>query len=145
MGKLLFLHIRVANSKNSESQILIWKSLKISFLKWKLYNSELFERNVGMLDFVILDIDLPSNSYCLWSWYSWQMQADRYKTQFYTYKYLQEYKRPFSSCKPNEKWTHIVLTCYNESEKELFYMKLLIVDRVIRARLMSLWYVWSWF
>ena len=25
-------------------------------------------KNVGMLDFVILDIDLVLNRYCLWSW-----------------------------------------------------------------------------
>ena len=38
-------------------------------MKWKkTYNSELFEKNVGMLDFVILDIDLACNRYCLWSW-----------------------------------------------------------------------------
>ena len=30
-----------------------------------LRNSELFEKNVGMLDFVILDIDLALNRYCL--------------------------------------------------------------------------------
>ena len=30
-----------------------------------LSNSELFEKNVGMLDFVILDIDLALNRYCL--------------------------------------------------------------------------------
>ena len=33
-----------------------------------LYNSEMFEKNVGMLDFVILDIDLALNRYCLRSW-----------------------------------------------------------------------------
>ena len=35
-------------------------------------------------------------------------------------KYLQDYRRPFSSCKPNEEWPHVALPCYNESEKELF-------------------------
>ena len=37
--------------------------------------------------------------------------------QVYGYKYLQVYGRPFSSCKPNEEWIHIALTCYNESQK----------------------------
>ena len=37
--------------------------------------------------------------------------------QVHGYKYLQDCKRPFSSCKPNEEWTHIALLCYNESEK----------------------------
>ena len=32
----------------------------------------------------------------------------------------------------------IALPCYNESEKEPFSMKWLIVDRLTRARLMSL-------
>ena len=35
-------------------------------------------------------------------------------------KYLQDYRSLFSSCKPYEEWTHIALTCYNDSEKELF-------------------------
>ena len=33
---------------------------------------------------------------------------------------LQDYRRKFSRCKPNEKWTHIAVPCCNESEKELF-------------------------
>ena len=44
------------------------------------------------------------------------------------YKCLQDYRRPFSKCKPNEEWRCIALPCNNESEKELFYMKWLIVD-----------------
>ena len=41
--------------------------------------------------------------------------------QVHEYKYLQDYRIAFSSCKPNEEWKHIALPCYNESEKELFY------------------------
>ena len=33
------------------------------------------------------------------------------------YKYLQDYRRPFSSFKLNEGWPYIPLPCYNESEK----------------------------
>ena len=40
------------------------------------------------------------------------------------YKYLQDYRRPFSSFKPNE-----ALLCYNESEKEFFLSEIVIVDR----------------
>ena len=54
------------------------------------------------------------------------------------YSYLQNYRRPFSSCKPNKEWTHKALTCFNESEKELFYMKWLIVDRLTSATLITL-------
>ena len=36
------------------------------------------------------------------------------------YKYLQDYRRPFSSCKSKEEWTHVTLPCYDESEKEFF-------------------------
>ena len=50
--------------------------------------------------------------------------------QVHRHKYLQDYRRPFSSCKPNEEWPYIALTCYNESEEELFYMKWLILDRL---------------
>ena len=56
-----------------------------------------------------------------------------------------KYRRPSSRCKPNEEWPHIALPCYNESEKELFYMKWLIVDRLTRTRLIILWNVWSRF
>ena len=62
------------------------------------------------------------------------------------YKYLQDYKRPFSSCKPNEEWTNIALTCCDENEEKLFYMKLLlIVDRLTRTRVITLRNVWKWF
>ena len=37
------------------------------FIEMKLSNSELFEKNVHILDFAILDIDLALNRYCLWS------------------------------------------------------------------------------
>ena len=47
------------------------------------------------------------------------------------FKYLQVYRRPFSTSKSNEKWTHVTLTFYNESEKP-FYMKWLIMDRLTR-------------
>ena len=46
--------------------------------------------------------------------------------QVHGWNYLQDYRRPFNTCKPNEEWTVIALTYYNESEKELFYMKWLI-------------------
>ena len=52
-------------------------------------------------------------------------------------KYLQEYRRPSSSCKPNEEWPHRAVPCYNESEKELFYMNWLIADRLTRTRLIT--------
>ena len=42
--------LRVTNSKNI-NKILILTSFEISLLKWKLYNSELFTKNVRMLDF----------------------------------------------------------------------------------------------
>ena len=49
--------------------------------------------------------------------------------------------RPFSNSKPNEEWPYIALPCHNESEKEILYMKWLIVDRLTRAMLTSLWNV----
>ena len=48
-------------------------------------------------------------------------------------------------CNPNVEWPHVALFCYNKSEKELCYMKWLIVDRLARVMLISLWNVWSWF
>ena len=32
--------------------------------------------------------------------------------QFYQYKNLQDYRRPFSICNPNEEGRHITLHCY---------------------------------
>ena len=49
--------------------------------------------------------------------------------QVHRYKYLHDYRRPFSRSKPNEEWPHIALPRHNKSEKERFYMKWLIVDR----------------
>ena len=54
--------------------------------------------------------------YAVFMWmlgFQWLMQV-------HGYKYLQDYRRPFNSCKPNEEWTHVALTCYNESKEELF-------------------------
>ena len=58
--------------------------------------------------------------------------------QVHGYKYLQDYRRPFSISKPNEEWIHIALPCYNEIEKELYYMKWLTMDRLAKARLIAL-------
>ena len=48
------------------------------------------------------------NKYAVFIWilgFQWLMQVHRNK-------YLQDYRRPFSSCKPDEEWPHIVLPCY---------------------------------
>ena len=167
------------NSFGRYTQVFFTTTTETSSPKWSLYtgltvlyNSELFEKNVGMLDFVILDLDLNLNRYCVWSW-DYSAHALHYAIVFFKkdfcfylvllllnvrylceywdsngwckLMYLQDYRKPFSSCMPNEEWTHIVLTYYNESENELFYMKWLILDRLTRARLITLWNVWSWF
>ena len=58
--------------------------------------------------------------------------------QVHGYKVFEDDRRPFSSNKPNEERTHIALPCYNESEKELSYMKWLIVDILTRAKSITL-------
>ena len=124
--------------KKWKNKILISKSLEISLLKWAYY-SILFEKNVGMLDFVILDLGLALNRYCiirLLSTYTalcycvfwkkllllacivvskcavfiWILRF-QWLVQVHGYKYLQDYRTPFSRCKSNEKWTHKALTC----------------------------------
>ena len=50
--------------------------------------------------------------------------------QVHRYKYLLDYRKPFSSCEPNEEWPHITLLCSNESKTELYDMKWLIEDRL---------------
>ena len=153
MGKLLFYHFRVTNSKLKsknftssywfekwKNKILISKSLEISLLKWNSIQFRIIWKNVGILDFVTLDIDLVLKRYCLWSWY-YSAHTLRYAIVFFEkafvisffivikyavfirilgfqklmqvdgYKYLQDYRRLFSSCKPNEKLTYI--TRYN--------------------------------
>ena len=59
------------------------------------------------------------SKYVVFIWileFQWLMQVHQYK-------YLQDYRRPFSRCKPNEEWPHIALLRYNESEKEHFIWK----------------------
>ena len=78
--------------------------------------------------FVILACFVVSK-YAVFIWilgFQWLMQ-------FHQYKSLQDYRRPFSICKPNEEWPHIALPCHNEREKELFYMKWLIKDILTRV------------
>ena len=152
---------------------MIWKSLEISLLKWNIIQFRIIWkkcRHVRFCDFryrscsqQILLVIMRSLSTCtalcyhvFWKkrlllacvvvskyavWileFLWLMQVHRYK-------YLQDYRRPSSNCKPNEEWTHIALPCYNQ--KRTFYMKWLIVDRFTRNRLIDVfsWNVWSWF
>ena len=69
--------------KNEEKKILISKLLEIYiFINEILYGSELFEKFVGMLDFVILDIVLALNRYCLWAW-DYSARALRYTVVFF--------------------------------------------------------------
>ena len=119
------------------------------------------------MDFVILDIDLPLSRYFLRSW-DCSAHALRYAIVFFQKellllacfvvikyeifiwipsfiwiqvhgcKYLQHYRRSVSSCKPIKEWPHLALPCHDKSEKELVYMKWLIVDRLARAKLIIL-------
>lgn len=59
--------------------------------------------------------------------------------QVQEYNYLQDYREPFSSSKPNEEWPHIALHYYNESRINFFYINWVIVDRLTETRLISLW------
>ena len=70
-----------------KKQNLDSKSLS-RFLYWSdiLYNSELFEKNVDMFDFVILDIDLALIRYRSWSW-GYSAHAPSYYN-YYFLKYL---------------------------------------------------------
>ena len=40
---------------------------------------------------------------------------------FKRWKDFQNYKIPFSSCKPNKEWPNIALLCYNEGKKRFLY------------------------
>ena len=153
-----------------EKENLDFEVARDLFIEIKHYAiQDCLKKCVGILDFVILDIDLAFNRYCLWSW-DYSPHALRYSIVFfwkkllllacfiwkyavfmwilgfqwliqvYWYTCLQVYRKPCSSCKPKEEWRHIALPCYT-----LFCMKCLIADRLTRARFMSLWNVWSWF
>ena len=74
---------RVTNLKSKKqswfrglSRLLYWNKI--------LHNSELFGKNVSMLDFVILDINLAPNSSCLWS----LKHSTRYAIVFWKKKLL---------------------------------------------------------
>ena len=78
MTKTLFFQFRVTNSKLKNKKIhfelLIWKMKKQNldfevardfFIKWTNIQFRITWKNVGMLDFVILDLDLALNRSCL--------------------------------------------------------------------------------
>ena len=76
MDKLLFFNFGVTNLKlKNLLRVTSPKNEKIKscfrsrsrFFCWNetLYDAELIEKNVGMLDFVILDRDLSLNGFCL--------------------------------------------------------------------------------
>ena len=76
MVKLLFYHFRVTNSrlknKRHYFELLVQrikKNLEFevarNFFTEMTYNSELFQKNVDVLNLVELDIDLALNRYCL--------------------------------------------------------------------------------
>ena len=67
-------------------KIKSWFRSRRKFLYWnEIYNSELLEENEGMLNFVILDINLALNRYCLWSW-NYSAHALHYAIVFFEKK-----------------------------------------------------------
>ena len=76
---------RVNNSKNEK--IKSWFRSHSRFLCWnEIYNSR-FLKNVAMLDFVVLDIDLALSRHCLWS-RDYLENALRYTVAFSEKKFL---------------------------------------------------------
>ena len=78
MTKTLFFQFWVTNSKLKNKkfhfELLIWKMKKENldfevardfFIKWTIIQFRIIWKNVGMLDFVILDLDLALNRSCL--------------------------------------------------------------------------------
>ena len=118
-----------------------------------------------MLDFVIVDISLALSRYALR--YAIALTEKiflllvcfvihkyllfisilkfQWLIQIHRCKYLQHYRRTFSSCRLNEELPHIPVSSYNESEIELFCIKWFLVNRLTRHRLLPLWNVWSLF
>ena len=135
---------------------MISKSLEISLLKRKIIQFRNIWENVDMLIGIVSDHQITQQMYCVmllffscfflkkafvilacfvvskYAVFIWIL-GFQWLMQFHQYKSLQDYRQPFSICKPNEEWPHIVLPCHNESEKELFYMKWLIKDRLTRV------------
>ena len=44
------------------------KKQRFSYWNEILHGSELFEKNIGMMDFAIIEMDLALSKYCLWFW-----------------------------------------------------------------------------
>ena len=62
---------RATYSKNERAKSWFRSQSRFLYLNEILYNSELFEKSVGMMNFVILDtysIDLALDRFCLGSW-----------------------------------------------------------------------------
>ena len=73
---------RVTSSKNERIKFLFPSCLEISLLKWHITQFKIIWENVGMLNFMILNIDFAVNSYCLWSW-DYSAHALRYAIVFF--------------------------------------------------------------
>ena len=112
---MLFFHFRVTNSKLKNKKIyfeLFIRKIKkqnLGFeaawdffieIKYTIQNDS--KKNVGMLDFVILDIDLVLNTYCFSSW-NYSSHALCYAPVFFEKKLL-------------------LLACFVDSKYALFYM-----------------------
>ena len=95
IGKLLFFHFRVTNLKlknkkfyfeslirKMKEQNLDFEVTRDSFIEMKYSILNYLNKNIGMLDFVILAIDLALNRYCLWSW-DYSAHALRYAIVFF--------------------------------------------------------------
>ena len=73
---------RVTSSKNERTKSWFPSCLEISLLKWHITQFKIIWENVGMLNFIILNIDFALNSYCLWSW-DYSAHALRYAIVFF--------------------------------------------------------------
>ena len=123
------------------------------FLYWNeiLYNSELFEKIVGMLDFcdfryrscsrqvLFMIMRLPCTCTALYCCVLWKMLlfincfvvikyavfiwmlGFRWLMQVHGYKYWQDFRRSFSSCKLNEEWAYITTLLYWNWKRTFLY------------------------
>ena len=106
--------LQVTSSKNEKTRS--WFCSRTKFLYWNdiSYNSELFEKKVDMLNFVILDIHLGLSRYCLQLRNFWKrflllacfavskyaifiwILGFQWLIQVHRCKYLQHCRRPYS-------------------------------------------------
>ena len=142
------------------------------FMKWYITQFRIFEKNIGKLNFVTIDVDLALKRYRLWSWYYSTHKLHYSFTGFFVFsllccKYICDIYLSMLDSKGLCKFNNIfiykitedihsvavsqrrndhmqVYIIIMEGKQNFFIWNGLIVDRLTGPKLMSLWNAWGY-